>query len=219
MRQLALSNLKLEDLKSYFHLQENSIAAYEWTIVNSVVLTERETRQIQEIVFHLTNHDTALMNEATIWARAIYPLLLLAETGDIEAWAEVNLYGKYNQVELLGTADGLLGKSIAGRIESPYLIVVEAKKGIEASNPVFQLYGELLAAAYQNWIYNQELKQQVFGAYTIGDTWKFLRAEVEGFEEDKPTLRVESSREYVEKLEAESIFKILKTIVRNYSNY
>jgi hypothetical protein len=153
------------------------------------------------------------MNEATIWSRAIYPLLLLAEQGEIEAWAEVSLYGKYNKVELFGIADGVLGKSIAGRIESPYLIVIEAKKGIEAANPVFQLYGELLAAAYQNWVNDQQPQQEIFGCYTIGDTWKFLRAEVEGFEEDLPTLRVEFSREYVEKLEAETIFKILKKIV------
>jgi hypothetical protein len=216
MIQLSLSNLKLEDLKPYFNLQEKSIAAYDWTKVDSVLLTERETLQIQEIVSHLINHDTVLMNEATIWARAIYPLLLLAEQAEIEAWAEVSLYGKYNQVELFGIADGVLGKSIAGRIESPYLVVIEAKKGIEASNLVFQLYGELLAAAYQNWTNDRNPQQEVFGCYTIGDTWKFLRAEIEGFETDKPTLRVEYSREYVEKLEAEQIFKLLKRIITNY---
>jgi hypothetical protein len=216
MIQLTLSNLKLEDLKPYFQLQEKSIAAYEWTNIESIFLTERETIQIQEIVSHLINHDTVLMNEATIWARAIYPLLLLAEQRDIEAWAEVSLYGKYNQVELLGIADGVLGKSIAGRIESPYLVIIEAKKGIEAANPVFQLYGELLAAAYQNWTHDHKPQQEIFGCYTIGDTWKFLRAEIEGFETDKPILRVEYSREYVEKLEAEQIFKLLKRIIANY---
>ena len=216
MVQLTLSNLKLEDLKPCIHLHENPVSSYEWTIVDAVSLTEREVIQLSEITSHLINHDTALMNEATIWSRAIYPLLLLAEQEGIEAWAQVSLYGKYNKLELFGTADGVLGKSIAGRLESPYLIVIEAKKGIEAANPVFQLYGELLAAAYQNWTNDRQPRQEIFGCYTIGDMWKFLRAEVEGFEEDRPTLRVEYSREYVEKLEASHIFKILKTIVANY---
>lgn len=218
MSKLALSNLTLEDLKSLIKLQEHRIAAYEWTKVDAIVITDRERRQLQEITSHLVNHDTALMNEATIWSRAIYPLLLLAEQADIEAWAEVSLYGKFNQVELFGTADGVLGKSVAGRIESPYLIVIEAKKGIEAANPVFQLYGQLLAAAYQNWLNNHHPQQEVFGCYTIGDTWKFLKAEIKGIEDDLPTLSVEFSREYVEKLEAETIFKMLKKIVNHYVN-
>ncbi|MCB1193396.1 MAG: hypothetical protein H7A23_23315 [Leptospiraceae bacterium] len=49
-------------------------------------------------------------------------------------------------------------------------------------------------------------------------TWKFLRAEVEGIDMDIPILRVECSREYVEKLEAELIFRILKSIVEKYTS-
>jgi hypothetical protein len=42
------------------------------------------------------------MNEATIWSRAIYPLLLLAEQGEIEAWAEVSFVGQFQQFEVGG---------------------------------------------------------------------------------------------------------------------
>lgn len=214
--QLTLSQIKLTDLQPLIQLTEHKVAAYPWTQVDSVALTPREQTQIQEICSHLINHDTALMNEATIWARAIYPLLLLAEQGEIEAWAEVNLHAQYPGFELSGIVDGVLGKSIAGRVESPYLVVIEAKKGIEAENPVFQLYGQLLAAAYQNWQQNQAPQQELYGCYTIGDTWKFLRAEVSDIETNRPTLTVEFSREYVEKLEAELIFKLLKQIVTQY---
>ncbi|NEO73642.1 hypothetical protein [Moorena sp. SIO3H5] len=55
--------------------------------------------------------------------------------------------------------------------------------------------------------------QTVFGCYTIADTWKFLRAEVEAIEQERPIMRVEYSREYVGRLESETIFKILKGIV------
>ncbi|MEM8638099.1 MAG: hypothetical protein AAGG51_04650 [Cyanobacteria bacterium P01_G01_bin.54] len=214
--QLNFSQLTLADLKPLIHLQEKAIAPYPWTHVDAVELTAREVNQIHEICSHLINHDTALMNEATIWSRAIYPLLLLAEQDDIAAWAEVSLQADYPNFKLAGIVDGILGRSIAGRVESPYLVVIEAKKGIESENPVFQLYGQLLAAAYQNWQNNQKSTQEIYGCYTIGDTWKFLRAQVSGLETERPSLRVESSREYVEKLEAELIFKLLKRIVAQY---
>ncbi|NEO86630.1 MAG: hypothetical protein F6J87_20585 [Spirulina sp. SIO3F2] len=216
MIQLTLSQIKLADLQPLIQLREHKVAAYPWTQVDAIELTSREQTQIQEICSHLINHDTALMNEATIWSRAIYPLLLLAEQDEIEAWAEVSLHAQYPRFELSGVVDGVLGKSIAGRVESPYLVVIEAKKGIEAENPVFQLYGQLLAAAYQNWQQNQQPQQELYGCYTIGDTWKFLRAQVSDIETERPSLTIEFSREYVEKLEAELIFKLLKKIVSQY---
>lgn len=217
MVQLTLSNLKLEDLRAYILLQEQPIAAYPWTQTDEIELTEREITQVQDITARLLNHDTALMNEATIWARAIYPLLLLAEQRDIEVWAEVGLSGQFAQFEVSGTADGALGRCVAGRLEAPFLVVIEAKRGIEAANPVFQLYGELLAAAYQNWRADRQEVQVVFGCYTIGDTWKFLRAEVQGFASEQPQMRVEPSREYGERFEAALILKILKKIVAQYT--
>jgi hypothetical protein len=53
----------------------------------------------------------------------------------------------------------------------------------------------------------------MFGCYTIADSWTFIRAEVECIDGDKPLMRLEISREYVEKLEAETIARILKKIV------
>ncbi|NJM85310.1 MAG: hypothetical protein HC839_03775, partial [Leptolyngbyaceae cyanobacterium RM2_2_21] len=49
--------------------------------------------------------------------------------------------------------------------------------------------------------------------YTVADVWTFVRAEVANMESDRPLLRLEPSREYSEKLEAEIILKILKQIV------
>jgi len=113
----------------------------------------------------------------------------------------------------LGIADGVLRKAVAGRVESPYLMVVEAKKGVESQHPVFQLYGQLLASAYLNWENDPQPIQEVFGCYTIADTWKFVRAEIQNLETDKPTMRLEYSKEYAEKYEAEIVLKILKLIV------
>lgn len=218
MTKLTLSTLSKKNLKQFIQLQELGTTTYPWTEIDSIPLDEREQRQTQEITSRLLNYQTHLMNEATIWARGIYPLLVLAEQQDIQAWAEVSLKAQYPKFELEGIADGVLGKSVTGFVESPFLVVVEAKKGIEAENPLFQLYGQILAAAHLNWENDGYDPQEIFGCYTIADSWTFLRGEVEGIDSQLPTLRVEYSREYVEKLEAQTILRILKGIVSKHLN-
>lgn len=213
MEKLILSKLSMVHLKSLVTLQHKGIALYEWIQVDSLLLTEEEQRQVQDIKSHLLNYDTHLMNEATIWARGIYPLLLLAEQGNIQAWAEITLQARYPAFELEGVADGVLAKCEAGLLTSPYLVVVEAKTGVEGQIPVFQLLGQLLVAAHLNWETDHQECQEIFGCYTIADSWKFLRAEVTSINTELPTMQIEYSREYVEKLEAEIILKILKKIV------
>jgi hypothetical protein len=216
MEKLTLASVSLADLHRLIHLQEHPVAAYYWTQVDSVSLDQSEQQQVATIV--AKNHDRLLilMNEATIWARAIFPLLMLAEQAQIQAWAGVELSAQYRHFQLEGIADGVLGYGVAGRVTAPYLVVLEAKRGVDAPNPIYQLYAELLAAAYQNWQQNYQELQEIFGCYTIADSWQFVRAEVTGFEADRPTLRVEFSREYAEKLEATTILKILKQIVAKY---
>ena len=213
MPKLTFSSITLEDLKSVIHLQEGTIGRYDWNEVTSIALTDQEQRRVTEVSAYLLDRDTTLMNEATVWGKAIFPLLTLAESENVEAWAEVMLRAQYELFALEGLADGVLGRSVIGRVEAPYLVVVEAKKGIEAQSPVYQLYGQLLAAAHLNWELDGEAVQEIFGCYTIGDVWKFVRAEVSGIKSDRPTLKTEYSREYVEKLEAETILKLLKGIV------
>lgn len=216
MEKLILSSLSKADLKRFIKIKEIGIEQHEWLDTHSVVLSESEQQQLDHIKSHLLNYDTHLMNEATIWARAIYPFLLLAEKGKIQAWAQVPLRAKYSQFEIEGIADGVLGKCVSGFIESPYLVIVEAKRGLEAQNPLYQLYGQLIAAAHINWEENGEQPQEIYGCYTIADVWKFIRAEIEGIDSDLPKMRFEASREYEAKLEAETIFKILKKIVAHY---
>jgi hypothetical protein len=75
------------------------------------------------------------------------------------------------------------------------------------------LYAQLLAAARLNWEGDEVPVQEVFGCYTIADSWTFVRAEVSEIESDRPTLKVESSQEYSEKSDATTILKVLKSIV------
>ena len=216
MEKLTPSTLSLATLKRLVNLQVKDMSDYEWTQVDSVTLTAKEQRRLQDITADLFHYPLHLMNEATLLARAIYPLLLLAEQPPIRALAEVVLRAQYTQFEIEGIADGMLAKSLSGVVEAPYLVVVEMKRGVEGQNPLFQLDGQLLAAARLNWENDPMPLQEVFGCYTIADIWTFVRAEVAEIEADKPILRVEYSREYAEKTEAETIFKIIKRIVSKH---
>jgi hypothetical protein len=212
MQKLTFSTVTLERLRQVVNLQERD-ASEIWLASGSIELGDREKLQVEIIKSYLIHEKLHLLNEATLWARAIYPLLLIAEKMSIRAWSEVPLSATYNQFELDGIADGVMGYSVAGRLEMPYLVVVETKRGIENQNPIFQLYAQLLAAARLNWEAERGPVQEVFGCYTIADSWTFVRAEVSEIDSDRPTLKVESSQEYSEKSDAEMILKVLKSIV------
>jgi hypothetical protein len=216
-RMLTIGKVSLNDLTSLVRLEEKGVAAYPWLNDQGITLTEMEQQQLAIVQSRLLNDPTHLLNEATIWSRAIYPLLLLAERDNIRAWAEVTLSAQFSAFDISGIADGAIGQSIAGRLISPYLVVVETKRGIEGADPIPQLYGQLLAAAYLNWKADAQDPQEIFGCYTIADSWTFLRGEVSQFESDRPMLKVEYSREYSEKYDAEPILRILKQIVNRHT--
>lgn len=218
MIKLTPSTLSLSTLKRIVNLHSREMANYEWTQVDAIELTKREQQRLQELTADLLYYPVLLMSEATLLARVLYPLLLLAEQPPIRALVGVALQARYTQFEIEGIADLALAKNTMGFIESPYLIIVEAKRGIEGQNPIMQLYAHLLAAAHLNWENNESTSQEIFGGYTIADTWTFVKANISGIDKDIPTLCVEMSREYTEKLEAETIVKILKHIVSKYSN-
>ena len=220
MQKLTFSTVTLALLRQVVNLQERD-ASEIWSASAEIQLSDRERLQLEIIQSYLIHEKLHLLNEATLWARAIYPLLLIAEKTGIRAWSEVPLSAVYSQFEVDGIADGVMGYSVAGRLEMPYLVVVKTKRGVENQNPIFQLYAQFLAAARLNWEGDslQDSKaerapmQEIFGCYTIADSWTFVRAEVSEIESDRPTLKVESSQEYSEKSDAETILKVLKSIV------
>ena len=220
MQKLTFSTVTLALLRQVVNLQERD-ASEIWLASAEIQLSDRERLQLEIIQSYLIHEKLHLLNEATLWARAIYPLLLIAEKTGIRAWSEVPLSAVYSQFEVDGIADGVMGYSVAGRLEMPYLVVVKTKRGVENQNPIFQLYAQFLAAARLNWEGDslQDSKaerapmQEIFGCYTIADSWTFVRAEVSEIESDRPTLKVESSQEYSEKSDAETILKVLKSIV------
>ncbi len=163
------------------------------------------------ITGNLVDYKTQRVNEATIWARAIYPLLVLAERDDIRAWSLVPLAGKFNEVEIRGEVDGALASSFDEEVEPPYFVVVEAKRGVGGSDPVAQLLGAMLCAAQRN-ERDGRPASEVYGCYTIAAVWTFVRGTID-WSQPRPALTVLSSREYMEQTEAATILAILESIL------
>ena len=208
------SQLSEETLKTLVTLHEEDGAPEVWEQMQ-IALTTDEVRRLNDLKSTLHRRNLLGMNEATLWARAIYPMLVLAEQGSVQAWSSVSLSAEYPTFKLEGEADGALAPAVAGRIRPPYLIVHEAKRGIKASEPQFQLYGEMLAAAWLNWQSDSNAEQEIFGCYTVNDIWIFVRGLVTDIETEKPTLAAEFSFIYDGISDAENIVQLLKFIVAN----
>lgn len=176
-------------------------------------VSDDDKRQIARIVSGLSRIEPSLFNEATLWARAIFPLLFLGETDEYAACSEVSVAARFPTFELKGLVDGAIGRAFAGELRSPLIVVVEAKRGIEASNPLSQVAGAMLAAAWQNQQLDSRAEQLIHGAFTVGDDWTFLRGRVGAMETDKPRFAVEVSEELNEKTEAEAIVGLVRAIV------
>ena len=215
MHTYAISQLSEETLTTLVTLHEEDGSSEEWEKMQ-ISLTVEEGRRLDDIKSTLRHRHLLVMNEATLWSRAIYPLLMLAEQEYVQAWTGVALKAKYSTFELEGEADGALAPSVGGRIQPPYLIVHEAKRGINAPNPQFQLYGEMLAAAWLNWKINPTAEQEIFGCYTVNDSWVFVRGGISDIETEKPTFTTEFSPVYNGFWDAEHIVQLLKFIVAKH---
>lgn len=212
MATYTFSQLTEEVIHSLVTLEEQDGAMEEWEKMQ-IPLTEDEHRRLQDIKSTLRHHHVLSMNEATLWARAIYPLLVLAEQGRVRAWSGVPLKAAYPAFALEGEVDGVLAPAVGGRMRPPYLVVHEAKRGLNAPDPLFQLYGEMLAAARINSAQGAAAEQEIFGCYTVNDTWVFVRGVVDDMESEKPNFAVEFAPDSHGIWEAEQIVQLLKFIV------
>jgi hypothetical protein len=217
MRRIPFNQLTRDDLKSFVDLHEHRNLTEPWNGLAQGELTESERQAIDRVVRVFPRAPVFQINEATLWSRAIFPLLALAETDDAVVMADVPLVGRFGDVELMGNADGAFGTAADGELEAPFLIIVETKRGIEGGNPVNQLRGELLAAAHLNAKDNGRPVQRVYGCFTIGAVWTFVLADIEGLDTDRPSMTITTSLGFAEDHEAATIVKILKSIIALHS--
>src|SRR5215475_9013250 len=68
-----------------------------WEELARKELGERDRLALGIFTEKLLYYKTQRVNEATIWARAIYPLLMLAEKGKVRAWSLVPLAATFGE--------------------------------------------------------------------------------------------------------------------------
>ncbi len=141
-------------------------------------------------------------------------MLTLAERDNIRAYSEVALSAMLSHGELRGGVDGALAKmGIEGSPVPPYVLIVEAKRGVEGHEPVTQLLSGLLCAAWTNHRQKPRSEHHLCGVFTVSDVWTFVDATITDMDGDRPLIRIASSREYTEKTEAATIVLLLKAMV------
>ena len=215
MQTYRFSELTEETLDSLVTLHEKIGVSEAWAQMQ-ITLTAEEGKRIDIFRADLEELELIAMNEATLWSRVVYPLLVLAEQEHIRAWAGVPLKATYVTFQLEGEADGALAPCILGRMRQPYFVVHETKRGVNAPDPLYQLLGEMLAAAWLNWKKDANREPEIFGCYTVAASWAFVRGVVGEIDSEKPTFAVEKSRTYDGVSDAERIVQILKVIVAKH---
>lgn len=109
MVKLSLDTVTLDDIARFAVLESRGVTPALWDAAVEP-LDEAALVQLRHLTAKLANAQLMVFNAATIWSRAVYPLLELAETDRIRAWAEVPLTARdpYTDTELGGIVDGVL---------------------------------------------------------------------------------------------------------------
>jgi ClpA/ClpB-like protein len=215
LRTFRFSELTPDSLNSIATIKEKGVTPGIWDNMEPD-LTEEEQRRVEIVVSSLQNKPVIQMNEATIWSRAIYPLLVLAEQDRLEAWAQLPLEAEYPGFGLKGIADGVVGHNISGLAKSFCLVLVQVKQGSGAQDPLIELFGVMLAAARSNWFLDKRDTQLIYGCYTIADNWIFVHGLVTDIETPRPTMTVSLSSAYSEVTKAQTILRVLKSIIGGF---
>ena len=219
MAKLALGSVTMDELGRLAALESPGVTQEPW---NTAVAPPDEETQVllRYLTAKVALAQPTTLNEATLWSRALYPLLELAETGRVRAWSEVALAAKdpHSDTELSGIVDGVLAQEgvLAGAPDQPFLLVMEAKRVMGATDPRPALLAALLAVLWNKLSHAEgQGKAEAFGCFTAGDIWTFVRAEaVVRSEAHTPRLGVTLSwsREYTERAEAGAILQVLRGI-------
>ncbi len=128
----------------------------------------------------------------------------------------------YSDTEIAGIVDGVLAPEglLSGAPGQPFLRVVGAKRGMDATDPRPQLLAALPAVLWTRLEKEGEGGSvEAFGCFTVSDIWTFVRAvTVVRPEGETPRLGVTLSwsPEYAEHVEADKILQVLRRITRRY---
>lgn len=194
-----------------------------WAELEATLVPTTALPLLDWIVARVREMLTVAANESTLWARAIYPMLMLAEEQRVRAWSQVTLRAELARgdakIELAGVIDGVLAREnpMGGQARPPYLLVVEAKRAIDATDPRPQVLGALLASITAEGGKNSGPVER-FGCLTVGESWTFVRVEFDAQPEaPRPRMRLAWSREYAQNEAAQRVLAVLLGIVRRHT--
>jgi hypothetical protein len=211
MKTCVFNTLTTATLAEIADIRTEPTAPAFWEELAGREIGERDRVQLGFLGEKLLYYKAQRVNAATIWARAIYPLLALAERGDVRAWSGVPLAATFDGVEVHGEADGALALSVEEEMGAPCLVVIQAKRGLAGTDPMPQLLGAMLCAGRLGEGSGRALPE-VFGCYTIADVWTFVLGRVD-WARGRPGMTVVASREYAGKTEAGAVLGVLGSVV------
>lgn len=215
MTTLTLSSLDMETLSAQAaRVHVLPVGDEPWAEWERRDLPAAALRGVDELLSRVRRFNTARANEATLWARVIYPLMELAESGDVLAWSQVTVSARHPALDLAitGVIDGAFAHDDLGQPAQPLLLVVEAKRGIDASDPLPQVAGAMLAAVLPRCAAGAP-PAEVFGAFVVTDKWTFLRGAVTADSAGALSLSLAPSREYAVRHESPAIVAVMASIV------
>lgn len=207
-----LSSITRSDLAQIADVVDADISDEPWATFEKSALSADDHQQIALVLRRYRGTHVSLINEATLWSRLVYPLLLIAERDSIKAWAEVPISAQIGEAEIQGVVDGALAAGGSDAPATPLLLIVEAKRGTEATNPVPPLHAALLCVGWNETQMRGAPEHLGYGCFTIADNWTFVEARVRAGKGARPRLSLRSSREYSERLEAHLILSIFLAI-------
>ncbi len=216
MLSLALSTLDMKTLSvQAARLRMLPVGDDPWAAWERAPLSAEVLRGVGDVLARVRRFNTARANEATLWSRVIYPLMELAERGEVLAWSQVPITARHPTLDLVisGVIDGAFASDDLGQPGVPYLLVVEAKRGIDASDPLPQVVGAMLAAGLSGLSPTNGGRKEVFGAFVVTDKWTFLQGTIATDAAGALAMTLAPSREYAVRHESPAIVAVMGAII------
>jgi hypothetical protein len=213
---LTLSTLDMQTISSQAgHVRVLPVSDEPWEKWERVLAPSEVQRGVDDLLARLRRFNTARANEATLWSRVIYPLMELAERGDVMAWSQVTVSAQHptRDLAIAGVIDGAFARDDLGQPGAPYFLVVEAKRGIDASDPLPQVVGAMFAAAMTQLEKRNPATHEMYGAFVVTDKWTFLRGVLAMDVAGTLSMELTPSREYAVRHESPAIVAVMSAII------
>lgn len=169
VKQLSFSNIRFKDLRAIVPLEQSADeAVFEKWFSFDYRFSEAEIAFLDDLIRRNRSKINAYTSKE-LRAKFLVPLLNKVDFvyDEISDWYERSIRGQVNGVEIGGVTDFMVAKGIK-EPETPYFYIQEFKPSKPSVFPEDQLLAELMVSIELN------DKQQMKGAYIVGQLWTFV---------------------------------------------